>query len=91
MLKDEQKIIKKWNTKYNYKKFAQFYELVKFIISTKVQVIGPFRCTTYVDSDKNILDPFCKKMHNDAMRLTDQLGYSICLFYGQDFHPYSIC
>ena len=23
------------------------------------------------------------------MRLTDQLGYSICLFYGQGFHPYS--
>ena len=28
-------------------------------------------------------------MHSDAMRLTDQLGYSICLFYGQGFHPYS--
>ena len=30
-------------------------------------------------------------MHSDTMRLTDQLGYSICLFYGQGFHPYSRC
>ena len=29
-------------------------------------------------------------MHSDAMRLMEQLGYSICLFYGQGFHPYSI-
>ena len=72
MLKNEQKIFKKWNTRYNYRKFAQFYELVKFIIGPKLLVIGPFRCTTYVDSDKNILEPFCTKMHSDAMRLTDQ-------------------
>ena len=90
MLKDEQKSLEKWNTRYNYRKFAQFYELVKLIIGPKVLVIGPFHCTTYVDSDKNILEPFCKKMHSDVMRLTDQLGYSICLFYGQGFHPYSI-
>ena len=80
---------KKLNTRYNYRKFAQFYELVKFIIGPKVLVIGPFRCTTYVDSDKNILEPFCTKMHSDAMRLTDQSGYSICLLYGQGFHTYS--
>ena len=91
MLKNEQKKIKQWNTRYNYRKFAQFYELVKFIIGPKVLVIGPFRCTTYVEPDKNILEPFCTKMHSDAMRLTDQLGYSICPLYGQVFQPYSKC
>ena len=90
MLKNEQKIIKKWNTRYNYRKFAQFYELVKFIIGPKVLVIGPFRCTTYVASDKNILEPFCTKMHSDAIRLTGQSRYSICLLYGQVFHTDSI-
>ena len=44
---------------------------------------------TYVNPDKNILEPFCTKMHCDAIRLTVQSGYSICLFYGQVFHPYS--
>ena len=29
-------------------------------------------------------------MHCDAIRLTDQSGNSICLFYGQLFQPYSI-
>ena len=89
MLKNEQKIIKKWNTRYNYRKFAQFYKLVKFIIGPKVLVIVPFRCTTYVDSDKNIFEPFCTKMHCDAIRLTGQSRYSICLLYGQGFHTYS--
>ena len=91
MLKDEQKLFKKWNTIYKYRKFAHYYELVKFIIGPKVLVIEPFRCMTYVDSEENILEPFCTKMHSDAMRLTDQLRYRICLLYGQGFHPYSIC
>ena len=30
------------NTRYNYRKFAQFYELVKFIIGPKGLVIAPF-------------------------------------------------
>ena len=63
--------------------------MVKFIIGPKVLVIGPFRCTTYVDSDKNVLEPFCTKMLCDAMRLTGQSRYSICLLYGQVFHTYS--
>ena len=49
MLKDEQKIKK--ITRYSSRKFAHFYELVKFIIGPKVLVIGPFRCTTYVEPD----------------------------------------
>ena len=49
MLKDEQKILKIIFTRYNARKFAHFYELVKFIIGPKVLVIGPFRCTMYVD------------------------------------------
>ena len=44
---------------------------------------------TDVELYQNILEPFCTKMHSDAMRLTDQLGYSICLLYGQGFHTYS--
>ena len=43
MLKDEQKIFEKWITRYKARKFAHFYELVKFIIGPKVLVIGPFR------------------------------------------------
>ena len=42
MLKNEQIIMKKLNTRYNYRKFAQFYELVKFIIGPKGLVIAPF-------------------------------------------------
>ena len=44
---------------------------------------------TDVELYQNILEPFCTKMHSDAMRLTDQLGYSMCLFYGQGIHLYS--
>ena len=32
-------------------------------------------------------------LHENAVLtigLTDQLGYSICLLYGQSFHPYSV-
>ena len=43
----------------------------------------------YVDYDKNILEPFCTKMHCDAIRLTGQSRYSICPLYGQGFHTYS--
>ena len=42
MLKNEQKILKIY-IRYNYIKFAQFYELVKFIIGPKGLVIAPFR------------------------------------------------
>ena len=58
MLKDEQKIFKKWITSIKARNFAHYYELVKFIIGPKVLVIGPFRCTTYVEPDKNILEHF---------------------------------
>ena len=44
---------------------------------------------TDVELYQNILEPFCTKMHCDTIRLTDQSGYSICLFYGQVFQPYS--
>ena len=44
---------------------------------------------TDVELYQNILEPFFTKMQSDAMRLTDQLGYSICLFYCQGFHPYN--
>ena len=71
-------------------KFAQFYELVKCIIGSKLQVIRPFRCTTYVDSEKIILEPFCTKMHSKTMRITHQSCYSICLRYGQRLHTCSI-
>ena len=43
MLKDEQKIYKKRITGIKARKFAHYYELVKFIIGPKVLVIVPFR------------------------------------------------
>ena len=87
MLKDEQKIIEKW---INFLKFAHFCELFKFIIGPKVLVIGPFRCTTYVEPDKNILEPFLHENEVLTIGLTDWSGYSICLHYDQRFHPYSM-
>ena len=43
MLKDEQKIIKRIITSIKSRKFSHYYEMVKFIIGTKVIVIVPFR------------------------------------------------
>ena len=56
------KKIEKWITSIKSRKFAHYNELVKFIIGPKVLFIGPFRCTTYVEPDKNILEHFYTKM-----------------------------
>ena len=45
---------------------------------------------TDVELYPNILEPFCTKMYCDAIWLTDQSRYSICLLYSQEFRTYSI-
>ena len=42
---------------------------------------------TYVEPYQNILEPFFHKNALLTIGLTDQSGYSICLLYGQTFHP----
>ena len=55
----------------------------------KVLNIGPFRCTTYVEPDQNILQHFCKNLKFWWFWLMDQSYYSIRHKIYYQFYPYS--
>ena len=53
-------------------------------------VIGPLAALRHMHFRAKYLRTFLHENACDAMRLTGQSRYSICLLYGQVLHPYSI-
>ena len=42
---------------------------------------------TFVEPYQKILEPFLHEYAVLTIGLTEQSGYSLCLLYGQNFHP----
>ena len=61
-------------------------KIYRVILTNHIVLYARF---TYVESYQNILEHFCTKNAVLTIGLMDQSGYSLCLLYGQTFHPCS--